>query len=480
MIDISEILEAQRFAFNTFSEIKDLEYIKNRIDSINESNNLSHYKDLFKRYNNSWNNLKIAYNKYNNALSKINGIYIEKEKFDDIIKILNVMYPQSIKDVDKIIDYFINNFNNDFDLCKEVKASVFGKNSSKRDISMTTLYFETIRVIGDITDSLKAYKKLSATNRLSNNKYKSDSKRVFINIAQILNDIDNCKKNIETFNSKSNKIEHIFSSNTSFSEIFEKHAEKIVILIELLLDYYASRLNILNIVVSYTKEFSSDKEYEYNINTSLKTAELKRDYISIDIQKFHELEDLTSSMRKLNKDGNFLEYKKLHNKVCDILKIKHGVSFAIITNDAIKEGNNYKIYIAYDITPEQKIDITNKTLYHCSKNSNIKEIKPNCYSSDINMYFPEPRIYFHISFPLDKFGKEINADTNTLLRAFGDTDYNDSNKYYAFEIENNFKSAYHDFDIGFNAAYIVSNKPIKVIKKIDLNDFYELNNFARL
>ena len=104
------------------------------------------------------------------------------------------------------------------------------------------------------------------------------------------------------------------------------------------------------------------------------------------------------------------------------------------------------------ISKSQKLYHSDDTRYSFSQvgNPNIKELIPR-WKTKSGVLFPEPRVYFHLNIPRNRYSGSNNMGT-------------------VFVAKNNPSEVYVDKELGNTAVFVKTTKPIPV-EKIDLEEY---------
>ena len=460
-------------SINTIRRIQDI-IISNNYDMyITEAVETKSTNNIIKRFGSCAKSLLSDIDSFVIAVDKISGIKINKKKFEDAIVILNLMRPNTLHGSLEILKYFIDNASSDTNLTKNISIFLFGRqlSDSPKYEYKTTLLFEIIKTIKDLQDCKKACSKSSCYKRFFKNSY-TTADDIVVDASNIILEYQESKEFLNDYVKLNSKISKIIDNKKNQSKNFITISSKIITLLDLILKYYSDRLNILNTLLSKATDDDiviNKDEYKIKVDISNKLIETKE--IQLSMNETKHLFGILEKMVDLDNKKKFAEYKKLYKIAAKTLGISPKYSFTINSNTIKISNNTARFSLIYLAENYRRIDIKNKTLYHTSSFPNLDKIKPCCYSKDIQLFTPSPRIYFHISFPLDKYGREVNKNINDLKQRFKGEDFDDF-KLYVYEIENNLTYAYIDSDLGYTAAFIETDKPIKIKKSIDLDTYY--------
>ena len=239
--------------------------------------------------------------------------------------------------------------------------------------------------------------------------------------------------------------------------------------------YYNERITLLNIFFKSAK--ASLEAIKNNIKASKLGSELtgvstKSTKMSVRLklnkEEIANIDQYRRELGELSKNRDFGAYKTKFAELCKMLKVKPNYTL-YFTNSNVING----IFVFHILENKyRKVEVKGKTLYHHRyDNDSIKALYPSAalyknvsrgtgdQSGDLpDTLFPEPRVYCHISVPLDKASKEMGKQFNTMLRAMGA-------KGFLYTIKNPEQyTVYIDDEQPKTAAYIITDQDIPVEK----------------
>lgn len=395
--------------------------------------------------------------RYSLAISQVSAFTIPKQELDDLIEVLNNMYPRTLAGTIEILKYVATNSSDIDKLTKPLKQGDIGREIDYFRDYPTTIKLEISKSISDINDCLKSYKILDSYKRLTNKNYRYKSTNIQnVDSKTLIDDYTNCKNQIDIITNYGEIIsENIISDdNTGYNELISK----IVTFTKVLKLYYLSRIDILNLFVNRnksrikTKNIKSISIKPNNIDKSMDETEKT---LEISKSRFDSIVKDIKRLEKYADERKYKEYDALFKRICYILEIPTDCMFDFDYNNVYIE--NSIAYVSIHILEDynEETNISGKRLFHASSKEGLKEILPSLRNINPRLFYPEARIYAYVSFPLDRGGNFVS-------------------KYdYIYELENSFKIGYLDSDLVKNAIYIKTNKSIKIKKIVNREEFYK-------
>ena len=422
----------------------------------NEAINLKHIgkvvwdkiRTMFKNISRWFKNLLLNINYFKNALlsAKMNA---------DILTVMKMAQARTEKFFN-ILPELYKEMSRKTTIDNETKIEGYkvGVIGPTKEIRATTFNDQVHRLSTDIVNNIDAAKKSDAYKRLINNEYTDEVKQ--IPLTNIIPDMKNCQANLNKMEDQITKFQNI--------QIDEKNTEAAKTINQLkvfmghVIEYYNFRISILS------KYFKAAKASLLGIRNNLKesSAVNNRTTTSFRAKKTFNVkvasEEMKDKIKQLYKDAmaaeTYREYKPIYDEIVKLLKIKPytirrlDFSAPLTIGVTVIEESNSEIPLA-----------KGQRLYHTSPNRfEVEAIKP-AWTASHGALYPNPRVYFHTTIPLDRHGNRADSE-------FGGNVY---------EIASPPDKIYADRELGLTAIYVVSEKPVPV-KRVDYKEWKRIND----
>lgn len=459
--------------------------IDNNFDLLNEASLKEIGKNIWGVLLRIFRKLKVM---FENLISNINlfkEININKQKSDDLFAVLKLLNLKTEDDGAKYLAILFriqSKLKNDVTDAMDSKLigiqnSVPGKSTFDHEILIHTK---------DIDDAIESAEKSKEYERIKANEYKEENLQK-IPTVNINSDMKKSKSNLVNYINELEKQENF--NNKIENEEVKSLSGKLITFLKKIINYYKFRVQLLTEFFKHAKVSISavGKNIKEISKGEFATLAKNNKNIKQFIKKFNsddvsKLEELYNKMKEANSDKNYSEYSKLHEKACDILGISSNSTFTSIYKII---DNNEKLY-GFNVVPNKnpEINVGTRKLYHHSYEEHDDILKTGLLPNAIGngngkmdkIYYPEPRVYFHLSVPKDKGNLKIGGQYVPGFFGIGITTIDKYTKGVVYELGDASKfKVYQDPEYGKSTAcYIVSDKPIPV-KQIDLDQWYKDN-----
>ena len=336
----------------------------------------------------------------------------------------------------------------------EFDGASLGVTGDGAHISRATTFKDQIsRMMTDITENMDSAKESDAYKRLMKNEY--DDNKKLIPLSNIIPDMKKSNSGLTAAENSLSKMQNTLekvSDNPSASKV----VNMISSFLNKVITYYNFRISLLSKYFTVAKaslkglgnNISEIHDKNNKSNTSFK-HNMKHKKVRLSNDEYDECLRLYRDAQRSPKITTYEEYKPVYTRIIQLLKIKP----MVIDELKFSNNDNTVTIVGADETNNTIHLSKNQKLYHTSPNDNITSLNPR-WRTPGGVLFPTPRIYFHTSVPLDRFGNK--ADTK-----------HGGNVYVLI---NNPSEAHVDKEMGLTAVYIETTSPLRV-KKIDYKEF---------
>lgn len=305
-----------------------------------------------------------------------------------------------------------------------------------------------VRSSVDTFEAIQGSKNSNEFRRLNENKY-TNNKIENIPLSKIIHDLKKCNSTITKYEIELDKILKFSNNKSELSSLNEKMTRYFQVVI----NYYSFRIGILSKYLQYAK--ASLGAFVDNICGNSEEIKANTKYVipkkvskTFPEEEFKEVTDKIYAMRTCDAE-DYTTYRKHYEKFCELMS---GSDDIIIKGLFISEKNR-RIDMKYIKDDGNKIPISSQTLFHASDNETLTELKPSFRSKDGRIFFPTPRIYFHINMPLNRYGSTVQH-----LKTKSDT--------CIYQCVSPVSKAKCDKELGKTAVFVETFAPIK-IKKVE-------------
>lgn len=326
-----------------------------------------------------------------------------------------------------------------------IDGAPFGVAAGNALARLTTFKEQLFNAKNDVHETIDNVKKCEAYKRLTGD-YKYENKNIKdIPLGNIISDMKKANTNITKFNGEVEKAESISMKMKNKYPKFSALSNSVASFFQSCVTFYSMRSQIL------MKYFNAAKASIGSIGSNIKEKVNKnndpRNKTKHAGAKFVIMRnDVANKVKKLTRDANnaktFKEYKPIHDEITRILKIP-----STATLYGVQAVGGKQVYLWVN---QKKNEVTidkNMRLYHTSNNDNITELEPR-WKAGGGALFATPRVYFHISTPLNRYGNKVGSyDTVYTPRSLP-------------------SKAVVDPEMGRTAVYVETERPIPV-EKID-------------
>ena len=392
---------------------------------------------------------------FKNALLSIN--YFKNAKLDpqmnkDLVKVLDVCRPQTELNFKLIQNLFkLQSMTNTHG--KSVGGGGrFGVAPDRQlfGISLgddTSLADEIYKSYTDIESSIEAAKKLPEYKRLEEDSYKNENLQQ-IPLGVITGDMKKCNSNATNFGNQVTKLETVSLERVPSNA--KSAISKMMTFCRKVVEYYTFRIHLLSkylkkAKLSLTGTVRNIKEKIGNTDNRGKFGTISRKKVTVKIEEAKEIQKLYDDCKSAKV---YQDYKPIYDKLTQKLNINK----AVIENILI-DGTT--IYVDTVSVKETQISVGGRKLYHTSNENGLTEIEPR-FKTMSNILFPEPRAYFHLNIPLNRYSHIVKSGE------------------HVYEVVGNVSTVYQDPELGRTAVYAKTTAPIRV-KEIDYKEFEKLH-----
>lgn len=408
---------------------------------------------------------------------------IDETKSKDLFTILDLLDLKAVNQGSKLI---AENFKKMYksagsDVANDWKFSEKDINSSSKSVPGTSgsFDFEATKYVKDIKDAMDSVNESKEYKRLQENKYENNNIKQFP-LSSINNDMKNCRNilldYINELESFSKFVQKIKEENVN------KVGHKIVMFLKKIIEYYNFRIKILTNFFKGAKvslkAFKNNKDElskgEYGGAKFDKSNNIKQHIEKFSPEEIKKIQEYVSLLKEYNQNKEFNNYTKIFKEITSLLKINSNDTFAILSirKDSI-------VYNSVKNNAKQIPTGIRKFYHHTYATYNneslrdtiLKEgLKANAVGSGGSIFYPEPRVYFHLSVPQNSASSRILQ--NVKVSYF---DPGKKIKGDVFELTGGPYTVYNDPEYGNGTAcFIISNKNIPV-KLVDM-DKWEKDN----
>lgn len=323
----------------------------------------------------------------------------------------------------------------------------------------------------DLDNSKKAVEESDEYKRYTAGEYQ-EGKEVSVPLTNIIPDMKDSRKSLTECEIYLEKIENK-SDLVAKDDALQRSFNKITNLLKSLISYYQLRISLLskfftvakaslNATIMNIKEMNNEDYMTRNAN---KNHDLVTPIIKI-VPNYEMVKEAYDNAIESNKNRDPNGYVYWHDKLTSLLKISNNVVFNIL--HLKRQGSSARVaLITYDDV-HNKVLVTGRNLYHVQKIRNgktgemnpvLKELTPSGYSLG-GIFYPKPRVYLHIGYPLDRAGKMIG----TFLAS------KNPNDWRVYIVSENIPEVYNDTEMGRTACYVETTGGVPV-KVLDYNKF---------
>lgn len=337
------------------------------------------------------------------------------------------------------------------DANRKFDGNKFGVTGESPAMRGTTLNDQLFVAMQDIDATMEAVRKCDAYKRLQENKYQNKNIKE-IPLTNIVSDMKNSNSKINTFKGHIMKVESTARKTQKGTPVYAL-ANKMANFYNKVVSYYSMRTSIL------IKYLERAKASLHAVSSNIKEAIKKqnngrvdtryKNKISLKIIDKNMLFDIYTEFRAAVDAETYSDYKPHYDKLIKLLKLKPGYIIDGLGNGiaSCRYMESPVLVFVAAIDNREKVVISKDTqLFHTSPNPNIKQLTPTWRTTKGISLFPTPRVYFHTSNPLNRFGNKVsNTDTVYVPKSLPSVGYVDK-------------------EMGRTAIYVEADKPIPVEK----------------
>lgn len=443
--------------------------------------------------------IKEAFDRFLLNINYLKNARLPKKESDDLQYCLNLMKPRTLDGINDLISLFNYTAKSGKEIDKEFSkyiANRGGRNVPFLDrlnkimhpdmFDNTDFEFEFGKTLTDINECMNALENSDQYKRLkSEDSYKDEKETIDIPMNNIISDMKESSKALSKITDQLGQVGSAISKVKEPSEIFSKLANMATRVCSGLIRYYKERIALLNIYFTNAKaslhafkQNLADKGYTTGVST--KVTKTKSVIKGVDIAKLNELR---KELGRLNKERDFNGYKAKFAELCKMLHAKSTDTIYISRLPNITDPNKLSEHVVQITKIEnkyRKLEVAGKTLYHHRQeiqNYNIQALYPSAclsgnFSSRFNLienddipdtFFPEPRVFCHVSVAMDKAANEMNKRINPIDRMNAATYGLNFSSGWLYIIKNPEQyNVYIDDEQPKTAAYIITEKDVPV------------------
>lgn len=352
-----------------------------------------------------------------------------------------------------------------------------------RTMAPSDFEYEITKHVADINDSLQSGKDTDEYRRIEANEYKNE-KMTKVPLTHIIPDMKDSNTKLTKFINELDKQQNFNDKISEEDTEIKSLSGKMITYLRKLIEYFKFRISLLqnyfktakaslDAVKNNIKEVGKkDNVSREKLDGLLKSGKVKNVVVN-DLAALKECQD---NLTDYNKELDFAKYKEEYKKFASMLKCSPNDGIIIVNKD---QATKVVSYLAIR-NHYERVNVKSRKLYHYAakvlEGSDIDQsilsegLRPNALGDKsgflhTTMYYPEPRVYIHVSVPGTYAGsvkpvKFRDKDDGIL-------------KGTLYEIQGNY-DVYRDPEYKGTAAFILSDTPVKC-KRISYEDWLKDN-----
>lgn len=387
-------------------------------------------------------------------LSKYKHSKVPKQMNHDLESVLKDAQPRTEINFN-IIDMYYDK------VAKKKKDKVDGGNFGIRGISTmnpmtrgTSLGDQMVKSTADITDRMKIAKNSIAYKRLKKNEY-DKSQMELVPLNSISEDLDETEKTLNEFEHKLVKLDEADKALKDSGSGGGELRKKMEVFCNSVVRYCKFRINLLleyflHLVGPLSKKEKGESVTKLDTMTTKNDTNFKRTLPKVIRPSREEFKKAAEAYKMCKEAETYTDYKKSYETLISVLKCGR----CIIQSLTFEHVSGTITGIFVSDNPDKLKVLKSQELFHVSDTEGLTKLDGR-WKTKLNCLYPTPRIYFHLTFPVNRNGNDFGANKSDKI---------------VYRVVNNPRIVYTDSELGRTAVYVQTEGSIEV-EQVDYNEW---------